>query len=170
MIEILNRYTGAVIQAIAADSLRWANLSGANLSGADLRGADLRGANLSWANLSWADLSEANLRGADLRGANLRGADLREAACLMAYGDFLRLSGRRHAIIAVDSDHVSIGCFRMALSEWLVDYEAVLQDKGYSEDEIAEYGRHLKYVQEWLANRSKKGAKNDTSLRGNAEQ
>ena len=91
MIEIKNRYTGAVIY-VAKDAtdvrsaveaarrdganLRGANLRGANLHGADLRRANLRGANLRGANLHGADLRRANLRRADLYGANLYGADL----------------------------------------------------------------------------------------------
>ena len=64
MIEIRHRTTGAVIQSVDADTLRYADLRYANLQGADLQGADLRYANL------WG----ADLQGADLRGANLWGA------------------------------------------------------------------------------------------------
>jgi hypothetical protein len=109
MIEIVNRYTRAVLyKAESAESvrdalieavqkkadlggadlrsaylrsadLRSADLGGAYLGGADLRGADLRGANLSGANLGGADLRSAYLRSADLRSAYLGGADLRSA-------------------------------------------------------------------------------------------
>lgn len=72
--EIKNRYTGEVILAVEAETLR-----GADLCGADLYEADLRGADLSRALLSGACLSEADLSEADLRGANLYGADLSEA-------------------------------------------------------------------------------------------
>ena len=58
-IDIKNRYTGAVLRTVEADTLR----------GVYLYGADLR-----WANLYGADLRVANLRGADLSGADLRGA------------------------------------------------------------------------------------------------
>jgi len=100
MIEIRNRYTGAVLHTVDAGSLIGANLRGANLSGADLSGADLGGANLSRAYLGGADLSRAylggadlseaylsgaNLIGADLRGANLSGADLGGADLSGAY-------------------------------------------------------------------------------------
>ena len=100
MIEILNRYTqaviyksetsktvvNAVIEAVNAKSdlrsayLRSADLSGAYLSGAYLSGAYLRSADLSGADLSGADLRSADLRGANLRDAYLRGADLRGAS------------------------------------------------------------------------------------------
>jgi hypothetical protein len=79
MIEIKNRYTGAVICGVYANNLSGANLSGADLSGADLRGANLRGANLISANLYSANLSGANLYSANLSGANLSGANLYSA-------------------------------------------------------------------------------------------
>ena len=88
--QILNRWTGAVIHDIGEESLRDAvvrivaqrgdlgdaNLGDANLGGANLRGANLRGANLGDANLGGANLRGANLRGANLRDANLGGANL----------------------------------------------------------------------------------------------
>jgi hypothetical protein len=74
MVQIRNRWTGAVIREAPADRYGRADLSDADLRGADLRGADLRGADLSD-----ADLSDADLRGADLSDADLRGADLRDA-------------------------------------------------------------------------------------------
>jgi pentapeptide repeat protein len=73
-IEILNRYTNAVIFAIDADSKR-AAVEAAVRSRADLSWADLSWADLSGANLSWADLSGADLSGANLSGANLSGAE-----------------------------------------------------------------------------------------------
>jgi len=95
MIEIKNRYTGAVIVRDGeAETLRdavirfvaneraaerSADLSSADLRSADLRSANLRSANLRSANLRSANLSSANLRYADLRSANLRSANLRYA-------------------------------------------------------------------------------------------
>jgi len=89
MIEILNRYTRAVIyasasaetiaQAVVEAARVRANLSYADLREANLSGADLREANLSGAYLSRAYLSRADLRDADLSGAYLRDADLRDA-------------------------------------------------------------------------------------------
>ena len=75
MIEIKNRYTGAVIYvAKDATDVRSA-VEAARRDGADLYGADLRGANLRGANLHGADLRRANLHGADMRGADLRRAE-----------------------------------------------------------------------------------------------
>ncbi len=79
MLQILNRYTQAVLHTTETADLRDANLRGAFLCGADLRDADLRDADLRGAFLCGADLRDADLRDADLRGANLCDADLRDA-------------------------------------------------------------------------------------------
>jgi hypothetical protein len=76
MIEIKNRWTGALLLCLQADNLSGADLSDANLSDANLSDANLSGANLSDANLSGANLSDANLSGANLSGADLSGANL----------------------------------------------------------------------------------------------
>ena len=68
-VEIKNRFTGAVLHTVQADTL-----SGADLRGVDLRAADLRGADLRETSLLRADLSGANLHGAYLSRANLRRA------------------------------------------------------------------------------------------------
>jgi len=79
MIEILHRYTKAVLKTVDSNSLSGADLRSANLRSADLRSANLSGADLSGADLRSADLRSANLRSADLSGADLRSADLRSA-------------------------------------------------------------------------------------------
>ena len=100
-IEIVHRYTKAVLYKSEADTLKNAaveavgkntDLGGAYLGGAYLRGAYLRGADLSGAYLSGAYLRGADLRGADLRGADLRGAYLSGAYLRGAYlrGAYLR--------------------------------------------------------------------------------
>ncbi len=100
LIQIKNRWTGAVIFEIAATarltgakfgarigfaarkaiegraSLMCADLPGANLAGANLAGADMTCANLTRADLTGADLTRADLRCADLTYADLTGADL----------------------------------------------------------------------------------------------
>ena len=79
MIEIIHRYTNAVLyRAESATTLREAVEAGV-AAGADLRGAYLRGADLTDAYLRGADLTDADLRGAYLRGADLADADLRGA-------------------------------------------------------------------------------------------
>ena len=82
MIEILHRYTKAVMYRsetaeTVAQAVSEAVKAKANLSGADMRGADMISADLSGANLSGADMRSANLRGADMRSADMRCADLR---------------------------------------------------------------------------------------------
>jgi hypothetical protein len=37
------------------------------------------------------------------------------------------------------------------LAVWLATYETVGQQQRYTPSQIAEYKRHLEYVQEWLA-------------------
>ncbi len=75
-IQIKDRWTGAVLRMVEAETLSRADLSGANLSGADLSRAYLSDANLSGADLCYANLSGARLSGADLSGADLCYANL----------------------------------------------------------------------------------------------
>ena len=84
MLEILHRYTEAVLyRSETAETIAQAVVeavkNGANLEGANLYGANLKGANLYEANLEGANLEGANLEGANLEGANLEGANLYEA-------------------------------------------------------------------------------------------
>ena len=66
-IEIKNRFSGAVLFGVEAESWRVAVeiavKQGANLGGADLRGANLGGANLGGANLGGAKLWGAKVLG-----------------------------------------------------------------------------------------------------------
>jgi len=159
MIEILNRYTRAVIytstsaetiaQAVVEAArvranLSYADLSYANLSYANLSGANLSYANLSGANLSGADLSYADLRGADLRDADLSGAKTDAATKMDRWS--LVIVGSRHAITATDR-LVAIGCQRHSLDWWLENYGTVGSESGYSPEEIEEYGGHLKRIE-----------------------
>jgi hypothetical protein len=105
---------------------------------ADLRGADLFVANLFGANLRRADLCEANLRGANLFGANLCGAK-----------GLLRITGLRDDIVAIAGRReVTIGCQCLDIDEWLDRYKSIGKQHGYSDPEIAEYGRRLLFVAE----------------------
>ncbi len=84
MIEILNRYTAAVIyKSETAETVVNAVIEAvnakANLRYANLSYADLREANLQSANLQYANLRSANLQYADLQYANLQSADLQYA-------------------------------------------------------------------------------------------
>ena len=132
-----------IAEAVRLHGMWWRNEEGgvrADLSDADLRGANLRGANLSDANLSDANLSDANLRGANLIGANLRDALQR----------IVVIHGSRNVIVAIDGD-VRIGCERHVIAEWLEQFEAIGQKQGYTPEQIAEYGLHLRHIAAVLA-------------------
>ena len=94
-IEILSRYTGALLyssvtaqtiaEAVVEAVRNGANLCGANLCGPNLVRANLDGANLVRANLDGANLCGANLCGANLCGANLVRANLDGANLVRAH-------------------------------------------------------------------------------------
>ena len=142
MIEIVHRYTRAVIYRSEADAIgaaaKEALASRAVLMGAVLTDAVLRG---------------ADLRGADLTGAVLRGAVLTGCNCGTALGDLLRITGSRHAIIAVDEDNISIGCMRHDLVWWREHYAATGRAEKYSDAQVEEYRLHIEYVAQWFAAR-----------------
>ena len=167
MIEIVHRYTRAVIYRSEADAIG-AAAKEALASRADLRGAVLTDADLTYAVLMGADLTQADLRGAVLRGAVLRGADLTGADlsdadltdadlsnsnCGTALGDILRITGTRHAIIAVDENNISIGCMRHDLAWWREHCQSAGRAEKYSDVQIEEYRLHIEYVAQWLAAR-----------------
>ena len=84
MIEIVHRYTRAVLYAAAtadtiAEAVVQAIAARADLTNADLTDAVLTGADLTGAVLTRADLTDAVLTGADLTDAVLTGADLTRA-------------------------------------------------------------------------------------------
>ena len=149
--QILHRYTRAVLfegdagmttrqmleKATASKSnlrgadLGGANLRGSNLRGADLYGADLRGAyldvaNLRGADLYGADLGGANLRGANLRGADLYGADLRGADLIDAGQDsrgYRFVGWRREGVVQIRA-----GCRNYTLAEGHAHWNAAHPD------------------------------------------
>ena len=74
-IQILHRYSNAVLFEHDGASLVGANLADANLVGANLADANLVGANLADANLVGANLVGANLARANLVGATLKNGE-----------------------------------------------------------------------------------------------
>ena len=187
MIEIVHRYTRAVIYRSEADAigaaakealasradLRGADLADADLTDADLTGAvltdaDLTDAVLTDADLTRADLTRAVLTGAvltgavltradltraDLTGADLTGADLSNSSCGTALGDLLRITGSRHAIIAVDEANISIGCMRHDLAWWREHYAAAGRAEKYSDAQVEEFRLHIEYAAQWFSAR-----------------
>jgi len=124
MIEIKNKYTGAVLYTHNGNTLSGAHLSGANLCGAYLRdanlcGANLCGADLYGANLRDADLCDANLRDADLCDANLRGANLCGADL---FGQKIQKTpiqiNNLTWDILITEHHMKIGCQVHTHQEW----------------------------------------------------
>ena len=66
----------------------------------------------------------------------------------------LNIQGSRHALYAVSLTELGIGCRVYPVTEWLKRYKAIGRANGYTPEEIAEYGLHIKYAAKWLeANR-----------------
>ena len=147
MIEIVHRYTRAVIYRSEADAI------GAAAKEALASRAVLMGAVLTDADLTGADLTDADLTDADLTRAVLTGAVLSNSNCGTAFGNLLRITGSRHPIIAVDEDNISIGCMLHDLAWWREHYKASGRAQRYSDVQIEEYRLHIEYVAQWLAAR-----------------
>ena len=138
--------------------LRDADLRGADLRGADLRGADLRGANLEGADLRGADLRGADLWGADLWGADLRGAnlwsaDLRSADLRSANldGAFVFICGSRHNLqYNAAIGELQIGCHVFHLEYWILMYDVIGHEEGYSKEQIKEYRNYIRMLKNYL--------------------
>ena len=157
MVEIVNRYTRALLYAsttvadITAAVIEAAR-SGASLERAYLGGANLGGADLGGANLRGAYLRGADLRGADLRDANLRGADLRGAIGLLPNGSVpLQIGGTRNWIIVREAGKITIGCMHESVEWWEEHHAAVGRRENYTTEEIAEYVAHIAYCKAWMA-------------------
>ena len=136
MLEIKNRYTGAVLHSgeyetvleLLEDGVRSgakltiANLTGANLTEANLYGANLYGAELTGANLYGANLTRASLTGAELTGANLYGANLTRASLTGANlpkGFFIARLDFGGWSVCIQPDKTSIGCQTHPSATWL---------------------------------------------------
>ncbi|HKT90116.1 MAG TPA: pentapeptide repeat-containing protein [Candidatus Sulfotelmatobacter sp.] len=145
-IDIINRYTKAVLYHSETAQTIVDAVTEANLYGADLCGA----------NLGDADLGGANLRGADLYGANLRGADLGDADLRGAEGLFpngivpLQIGGTRHWIIVREVGHITIGCEHHPVEWWEEHYKAVGRRENYTDAQVAEYAEHIQYCKAWM--------------------
>jgi hypothetical protein len=130
-----------------------ADLSGADLSGANLSGANLSGANLSGANLYKADLSGANLYKADLSGANLYKANLYKADLSGAnlYKAIVFICGSLHNLqYNTTIGELRIGCHVYHLEYWLLMFDVIGREEGYSEMQISEYHNYMKMLKNYL--------------------
>ena len=63
----------------------------------------------------------------------------------------LFFSGTRHSVMYWGEDCVQIGCKRMSLAEWLVQYKEVGKAEGYTDSEIEEYGQYLEIIKSFHA-------------------
>jgi len=145
MIEILNRYTGAVLYSSASAQTIAEAVHEAAAKGASLVGARLDGARLDDASLVGARLDRASLVGASLVGARLDGHEIRA---------ILQIGGSRNWIVASACEgvvHVGIGCHQRTLAKWLATYEEIGPDNSYTPAQVAEYGEHLRYIERWAA-------------------
>ena len=149
-IEIKNRFTDSIILHGEYYSIkdmleknRGANLGGAYLEGANLEGANLEGANLRGAYLRGAYLEGANLRGAYLEGANLEGANLE--------GAFVFICGSRHNLQYNKLlGELRIGCHVYHLEYWLLMYDSIGNEEGYTESQISEYHNYMRMLKNYL--------------------
>ena len=127
-IEIKNRWTGAVILTLGADTLSEANLYGANLCGANLRGADLYEADLCGADLSGADLSGAKRYIDGDTAITLHGP-----RPILTLGPLGSRDAMMMALLTSAGVRVECGCFCGIVSEF----------KAAVEKSHAEHPRHL---------------------------
>ena len=136
MIDILERYTRAVLyHSDTAQDITAAT-----------REAAKGGANLSRADLSRANLSRADLSGAYLSGANLSGAYLPEGTHIM------QVLGSVHGVVAIattEGVELRIGCHHKSMAEWQKHYKAIGRANGYTPAQIKEYGAHITYAAWW---------------------
>ena len=126
MIEILNRYTKAVLYTSAtADTIAAAVLE-TRTRGADLSGADLSGAYLS--------------------GANLSGA-----VGLLPDGIVpLQILGTKHFIIVRSPGMITIGCKHHEIAWWREHAVALGKTENYTPAQITEYAAHIEYCAAWM--------------------
>ena len=131
MIEIVSRYTGAVLHSCAtADDIAAALLEAVR-GGADLRGA--------------------NLGGADLLGATLYGANLGGAKGLLPGGIVpLQILGTRWPIIVRQSGFITIGCEHHEIAWWRENGEKLAIRESYTPAQIAEYRAHVDHCEQWM--------------------
>ena len=121
MIEILNRYTKAVLYTSAtADTIAAAVL-------------------------------ETRTRGADLGGAYLSGADLSGAVGLLPDGIVpLQILGTKHFIIVRSPGMITIGCKHHEIAWWREHAVALGKTENYTPAQITEYAAHIEYCAAWM--------------------
>lgn len=94
-------------------------------------------ANLSGANLSGADLSGANLYRANLYRANL-------AKTIYESKAILSFQYKKHTAYFFGMNEITIGCHKHTIQHWLENFQDIGEKNGYTETEIAKYGKFIK--------------------------
>jgi hypothetical protein len=130
-VEIINRWSGAVIYHSETATTIAEAVAEAVGTGAKLTGAKLTRADLTRANLTRADLTRANLADANLTRRRLT------------------IVGSRHVVTAY-GQWVVIGCRAYDIDQWLKHYREVGLLANYTAKQIAEYCAYLKEIRAWL--------------------
>lgn len=87
--------------------------------------------------------SGANLSGANLYGADLSGADLS--------GAIVFICGSRHILqYNTTIGELRIGCHVYHLEYWLLMYDTIGNEEGYTERQISEYHNYMKMLKNYL--------------------
>ena len=146
MIDILNRWTGAVLYHSEEAQTIAEAVKKAREARANLYAADLSRANLSGADLSGADLSRANLYAANLSRANLSGAE-----GLLPNGLIpLQIFGTKHALIVKEPGHITVGCEHHPVAWWEEHYAAVGRRENYTAIQRNEYRNFIALAKDWM--------------------
>jgi hypothetical protein len=132
--------------------LAGANLARANLARANLADADLADADLADANLAGANLAGTNLAGTNLAGANLAGKPILDIVQVAGIGSERRFTT---AIITCDSVHVTCGCFRGSLDEFIAEIEST---HGSNPKYLAQYRAAVEFIETCVTEARKGGA------------
>jgi hypothetical protein len=146
-IEIKNKWTGAVIRTVDADTLRGADLTDANLWGANLTGADLTG----------ADLTGADLTGAKRYMDGDTAITLRGPRPILQLGPLGSRDGYMMALITSAGVSVECGCFRGTVADFRAAVKESHADNPRHRDEYLAVIRminawakvELKYIAAW---------------------
>ena len=80
--------------------------------------------------------------GADLSGADLSGADLSGANEIIL--PIISISGTKDNFYYLDGV-IRIGCEGHTVEKWMTDYAEIGRQAGYTESEIEEYYRYIKF-------------------------
>ena len=120
------------------------DLSNASLIYADLNNADLRHVDLIYASLIYADLSNADLSNVDLHHADLSNANLSHANL----SRLITIIGSAHNL-QYYNNQLKIGRYEYPLAYWLIMYDTIGQEEGYTEEQIKEYKSYIDMLKQF---------------------